>query len=421
MKKDIQILLETVTRCGGNCSGCALSSSERMSVSGIDWSLFRNNANSINKYLSKIGEDDIESISIFLGQGDHFLMSTEEMNSFMEICSSIVPKELKHKSVIFITASAIGKEKEIKEKMDMFYNISLEYGMPFFIQVVFDPKKIILNKNFANTYIKNILYFKEKCGMTELTVNLGDDVLELLTPIEFHEWIKKYGFKHVEFNWVLNKGTKQMWERKHLEMFKWLKEFILINDKEHEYEINFIPFLKRAFMLMSDEISYYDLHKKIVNDLTENIYIDTNGSLIFAQAGLVSNLIPVKERLFNFIEKIDLNDTEKLTQKAEKESKKIIKKIFTNEICAECEFKNVCSLVGTASWMDFNDKSNNCPFEVKSFMEFLNDFFKEDDENKNTFFDKNPIQNKKLDKENNANYEYFEGRFATNFDNKKNY
>ena len=120
--KNIQILLETTVRCGGNCSGCALSSSERMEKVDFDFFTFKTNANKINKLLhEKIsinGVEEIESVTIFLGQGDHFLMALNEIERFVDICSQIVPQELKHKSVILITASAIGKEAQIKEKMD---------------------------------------------------------------------------------------------------------------------------------------------------------------------------------------------------------------------------------------------------------------------------------------------------------------
>ena len=42
--------------------------------------------------------------------------------------------------------------------------------------------------------------------MTEVTVNIGEDILNHLTPQEFHNFIIKYQFKHIEMNWVKSRG-----------------------------------------------------------------------------------------------------------------------------------------------------------------------------------------------------------------------
>lgn len=199
--RNLQILVETMTRCGGNCSGCALSSVERM-ASTFDLNGFIEKTNEVYKILSNESNKNIESISVFLGQGDHFLIDEKMIDQFMFHAAKMIPDELKKRTVVFITASAIGKNEQIKKKMDLFYEYSLKYQLPFFVQVVFDPKKMKITEKFQDIYIKNILYFKEKCGMTEVTVNIGEDILNHLTPQEFHNFIIKYQFKHIEMNWV---------------------------------------------------------------------------------------------------------------------------------------------------------------------------------------------------------------------------
>jgi len=409
MSQNIQILVETMLRCGGNCSGCALSSIERMTKSDIDWVLFEQKTKSVNEFLkTKIQKSEIESVSIFLGQGDHFLMEEADIEQFVKYCSFMVPEEIKHKTVVLITASAIGKEKTIKKKMDDFFNISLKYDLPFFIQVVFDPKKMNLQDSFKKTYLNNILYFKEKCGMTELTLNLGDDLIENMTPLDFHNWLINYNFTHIEMNWVMNSQTHNMWKNSSKKMFDWLIEILEINAKDHKYEINFVPFLTRVFKLKKME--NVDLIEKIKKDLVENIYIDNVGNITFGQAGLISNLIPLKQRLTK--QNLNIDNIKQIEEFAQKISQSIVSKVLRKKSCVDCNYNNICSLIGSSAWFDFNKKEDGCPWDIKDFLIFFEKYLEKYPQYGKTEFDKNPIQDTKLEKENNATYQYFEKKFC---------
>lgn len=410
-KENIQILIETSLRCGGNCSGCALTSLERMSQVEINWELLEYKFKKVFQYLNFKKEEEIEAISIFLGQGDHFLLKEEEMILFMEKCSYLVPKHLIHKTVVLMTASAIGKRKTIQEKMDLLYELSLKHQIPFFIQVVFDPKKIKVNDKFEKIYIQNILYFKEKCGMTELTINLGNDLIDNMSPKEFHQWVKKYQFKHVELNWVVNKQTKDMWIQYSEKMLNWLKNFLEINALEHEYEINFIPFLSRA--LLYKEIEMHNLFHKIQKDFMNNIYIDYYGNLLLSQVGLVSNLIPLKERTLLFTKKNyeEKSIQEEIEQKLKKQSLHLMQNIYKNAVCLDCEFKNVCAQIGSYAWLSVEQNQKDCFWKIKDFLQYIEQYLEKYPLYKNTRFDKNPIQHILLKKENNELFDYFEKKF----------
>lgn len=412
-QKNIQILIETMTRCGGNCSGCALSSLERMTKSDIDFITFNEQKQATHDYLNEYNANDVESVSIFLGQGDHFLMQDFEIEQFVLHCSELVPTDMKHKTVIFITASAIGKHETIRYKMDLFYKYSLLYEIPFFIQVVFDPKKMLVTDKFKDIYLKNILYFKEKCGMTELTINLGQDLYEYITPKMFHDWIVEHGFKHVEMNWVINQETHKMWINSAEKMFDWLEQWLSIYKNDKKYEINFIPFLGRSFI--DKNINFMDMKEKIHNAFKENLYIDTQQNLLLCQMGLISNLTPMSERLVT-----NTNKLHNLEILAHEQTTKVMKSILKNQTCNSCEYKNICASSGSTSWFPYNSQVNNkneCPWNIKKFLSFFeNNFVQEHDILGNTIFHKNPVQNTSLQKENNAVYTYFEDTINNTFD-----
>lgn len=397
-KRNIQILLETMTRCGGNCSGCALSSVERMDTR-FDFDNFLHKTQLVYQELLKVNVEEVESITLFLGQGDHFLMSDKEIPAFMEACSKMIPVHLKSKTLLFITASAIGKSEQIKYKMDLFYNKSLEYEMPFFIQVVFDPKKININPKFKEIYINNILYFKEKCGMTEVTVNLGEDLLNYISPLEFHQWIKEYKFKHIEMNWVTNQFTYPMWKSIYNDMFSWLKQWLLIYKEDPIYEINFIPFLTRYFK--KKELSPISIHKDITQTFEDNLYIDYQGQFFPSQMGMISNLTPFGQRIVEYHSKTP-----------EQMSQQVIGSFLKKNNCMDCEFQSVCALSGNTSLFNYkenNHETNECPWNIKDFLLFFEKEIVNDERDLScTIFDKNPVQSDLIKKDNNDTFVYFE-------------
>lgn len=416
-QKNIQILIETMTRCAGNCSGCALSSIERMDTE-FDFNNFLLKTKLVSEQLQSIDEENTESITLFLGQGDHFLMKNGEIEAFVKACADMVPINLKNKTVVFITASAIGKHEQIKAKMDLFYEQSIKYKIPFFIQVVFDPKKMKLTKKFHDIYIKNILYFKEKCGMTEVTVNMGEDLLTHMNPHEFHNWIKEYQFKHIEMNWVTNQFTYPMWKNIYNEMFSWLETWLTIYRSEPVYEINFLPFLARH--LKYKNVNLMNMLPHIKESLSNNLYIDYKGNFFLSQMGLISNLTPFGERLSS-TDSTTLNDEK---NQINNQSKKIISQLLRKESCSDCEYKSVCSLSGVTQ--NFRYKENDyhqdkCPWNIKEFLLFLEQEVINKSYTKrkitNTIFNKNPVQNISLLDKNNEIHNYFENNILNELKN----
>lgn len=415
LQKNIQILVETMTRCAGNCSGCALSSFERMNTT-FDFGNFATKTRMISELLSPVNLDDTESITLFLGQGDHFLMEHDEIDQFVQYCAQMVPEHLKAKTMVFITASAIGKTQVIEEKMQQFYASSVKYRIPFFIQVVFDPKKMMINDKFKHIYLANILGFKNTFGMTEVTINMGRDLFETISASEFHQWVKEYGFKHIEMNWVLNQHTHQMWQDSSEKMFSWLKEWLLLYKQDHAYEINFVPFLGRAFLHKKQPVM--QLKDKIADDLQNNLYIDYDGNIMFSQMGIISNLTPFGERLApaQHVEHTIAN----MNELSRQQTRKIMNKILRHPACSGCEYKNVCATSGSVAWFDYPDQEeqnhsnlDNCPWNIQSFLQFYEqEFVSQDGKNYfETAFDKNPVQSMDLKVHNNEIHQYFEEKF----------
>lgn len=421
--RNIQILLETVVRCGGNCSGCALSSSERMTKADFDFTSFKYSVSKIHSYLNeRMKSDEIESLSVFLGQGDHFLLSDNDLKEIINICIDMIPNAIRNKTVILLTASAIGKNKDIKRKMDLIYEQSSSLGIPMFIQTVFDPKKIVETKNFKDTYINNILYFKEKCGMTDLTINLGNDFFEQMSAEEFHNWVIKYQFNHVEVNWVINRVTQDMWNGNITPMINWLKEWLTIYKKNPAYEINYIPIASRV--LSFKDLPIMASKQAIEEILMDNLYIDSQSNLIPCKVGPINNLTPVQERLSKE-RVINLNNLltgkqiiEAISQVSVDLTKSSINVLMKKKVCVSCEYKTSCAVSSGSTWLSYKGNDIGCPWGIKELYQLLEDSFSAK-AFKLTAFNKNPVQNADLKQSGNETAKWFDEQVSKRIKNEE--
>ena len=80
--------------------------------------------------------------------------------------------------------------------------------------------------------------------------------------------------------------------------------------------------------------------------------------------------------------------------------------------CSGCDFIGACLQIGSYAWVESkNEDSFDCPWDIKDFLVFFKDYINNHKEYAETKFDRNPIQNKVLMNENNADFKYFESRF----------
>lgn len=376
-----------------------MDSTERNEPYDIEF--IRKQTSKLRTILEEEDCDSVDSVSIFLGQGDHFSIGYDDVESFFKAAAEAVPANMKSKSVILATASAIGNRSSVKRKADLLYELSVTAETPFFVQTVFDPKKTKTSSKLSLGYDDNIMYFKKKFGMTELTVNLGSDIPEWMSPHEFHVWVKDRGFMHVEMNQAINSATVCMWTEHYESVQQWLFEWLLEFKSDPSYEINFIPFLSKH--MKRKNVPLIDSFPAIEASFSENVYLDRYGNSIPSQIGAVSNLVPFSQRKSN----------ERRTTK--QAAIGTMSSLNSRTSCLECEYQSVCAVSGAVPSFSFwND--DDCPwarFELLSFFEkeFLsNGSFEE--RLLDTAFDKNPSQCESICRDGNATHSYFEYAIA---------
>jgi hypothetical protein len=363
-----QIGVETFTRCGGACEGCALTSAERLSGEVSFENLEKQIQEAKNFVANTLKEEEaeVEAITVFFGQGDHFLLEEAQLLALFEKMSQAWPLGWQSKTTFLMTASAVTKAEHLRLKAKAVNDLSKRLGLNWFVQVVFDPKKLTATPSFSSTYLENILFLKQLFSMVELTVNLAKDVADHMSPREFHAWVKEHEIKHVEFNWVMRKELAPLWEKDLDDVWQWLRELVLASQEEKVYEINFIPWmakrLKDAGHVLLDERA---------------IYITQEGVPLAAQVGPIGNVSPFRDRL------------ETSMVNAHKEKIEVIK-AFNRKACATCEYSKLCQINGVYPWKQTlpNHTDAGCTLGLKNWYDFLNPILKEKEGR--TIFDKNP-------------------------------
>jgi hypothetical protein len=390
---NFQIAIETTTRCGGQCEGCALTSEERHDPKGLDLEQLRAQIilakEKVKEKLS--GKFLIDSISMFFGQGDHFLLTEGELVSMAKEFGNMWPEEWKQKTVLFLTASAVTNPDALRKRAIRFREECLRQKINCFVQVVFDPKKWSTTTSFKDTYMSNIMFLKKTFKMAELTVNLAGDVPDHMTAEQFHSWIKYHNFKHIEFNWVTQPELEKMWLNSSEKVWKWLSALTKLAWIDKSYDINYIPWTLRRLEQAEngadigiDEVAFY---------------IGADKKVRSAEVGPIGNVTALVPRSLPY-------DIDEARQRVEK-----IKWFAKNNCCVDCDFQKICADGGVYGWAKHMPKQNDdCNWGLKKWYELIKEL-----EAKSTWkamrYDKNPVQSELSKTDNNhKSSEYFVGK-----------
>jgi hypothetical protein len=365
-----QIGIETATRCAGACEGCALDNDERTKQAPFEKERLRGQlltaVECVRNELKKNGAE-VEAITLFFGQGDHFLWSTDDLGRLTQTVQEVWPAEWGPKTVCLVTASAVTKPIYLRERADFLKQKGDKTCCQWFVQVVFDPKRFTREDAFSKQYLDNILYLKRVFSMVELTINLAGDMTRQMTPEDLHAWVVEHKFKHVEFNWVVRPEMKEMWRTEMRSVWAWLKTFTSIAWKEKQYELNFMPWtIKR----LKETDRAFELGERA-------FYINQNVGVIASQVGPIGNVAFLQDRASLVVE-----EEQRMHIRAHR--------AFTKGACSNCSYARVCQTGGVYPWTQWLDGvyEQDCPWGLSQWYDHVLATTK--GSGGKTIFDKNP-------------------------------
>jgi len=204
-QRELQIQIDDVYACPGNCGGCVLAAEERratrpdMTPETLEL-VFRR----LDDYLGQL--EGLDVVNITFGIADHLRMDDAYLATIYQYGRDLLVRHGHDRpgNALFFTTSLIGKPELLLPRLEKLR--ALHDRVPIYPIAVLDPAKLY-NKNFGAVYEDNILRTKALFGQVDLAINLSDEAIARITPQELHDFAADHGFREVTLNWTPTSGN----------------------------------------------------------------------------------------------------------------------------------------------------------------------------------------------------------------------
>lgn len=349
---ELQIEIDDVYSCPGHCPGCVLSTLERRTEKPdmINETLVRT-INKLKNYIPKL--KNLDKVNLTYGIADHFLMSNEYLAHTYDLGASLIESAnlTNPHNGVFYTASMIGKHNLIMDKIKFMHDLSKKRKVPFYIIAVLDPKNLY-HKKFADIYKENIIKTNELIGRVDLSINLSEEAINLITPEELYQFALSNHFDEVTINWTPTFDNLPFVYMNQEKLTKWLLLFDSLIAKDNKLGTSYRPVMMRTINNLkckSPEQSF-SFQDNLENNLSELIYksiqIDEKGNIFpkYEAIGDISHTPRLGfEAIGNMYEDIEIID---MFNKNINKTRQTITKLFTKEPCNSCEYNLYCANSG---------------------------------------------------------------------------
>ena len=366
--KRLKIAIETSTSCVGTCSGCALTSAQRLSQIPV--------LNDLNKFFinlkkyyedvlnyNKSNDNDFEYVVIELVVGEHFNFTDEYLVSLLSYVKIFLESTDK-KYILAISSSGLLLRNKIEEKLKL-------------VSSIFDKKNLeihlICNLNemekFKNKYDDVLNLFQNYFSFTNLLVNFDnqlklencDLLASLITKYKITDFQLVYGLKQHNIHKVGH--NNQLFYDVYNRILKTSSNGFRQNDIYTE--------MKKYTNKIDDVDSMQELIFSTVDKwFDEQIFISHDGE-IFNLISTMLGGIELDERAgFKEITTIyDNNAFENYIHYKGHVKKELFKNYLKNKVCFNCKIKEECYSVGVPLLVNNLVKDNICFNPILSFYE----------------------------------------------------
>lgn len=395
---EIQIEIDDVYACPGHCPGCVLSSIERKTfMPDMEFSLLEKTIQKLIAYVPTL--KNLEKINLTYGIGDHFMMPDDYLEKTYHLGADLIEKTgIKNQyNGVFYTASMIGKFEFLSKKINKLSAISKKRGVPFYIIAVLDPKHLY-HKNFADVYKKNIIHAHEMTGKVDLAINLSEEAIDKITPLELYEFAKMNKFDEVTINWTPTDDNLQYVYFDQNKLTKWLIDFDKLIAVDGEIGTSYRPVIQRTINnLMCKSHDEIETDLNLFESININIHELVDKSIQIDNKG---NIFPKYEAVGDIAHtpRLDIpawgnlageESIEAIIANAKNNTKKFIQKQFLIEPCIGCEYRAMCASSGFHIYnhvlkdakdnikiiMEKNISENQCPHSAKAlFNHYMKEF-----------------------------------------------
>lgn len=399
---EIQLEIDDVYGCPGHCPGCVLSSLERKSFSpDMKTEILESAINKLKKYVPTL--NNLEKINLTYGIADHFLMDNEYLEYTYNLGANLIESVnlTNPYNGVFYTASMIGKHEHIMGKVRFMHELSKKRGIPFYVIAVLDPKNLY-HKKFSDIYKQNIIQTNNLIGRVDLSINLSEEAVNFITPLELYEFAKLNCFDEVTINWTPTFDNLEYVYMNQDKLLSWLLEFDQLISKDGKLGTSYRPVMMRTINNLrckQPELSYSfqdNLEYNLPELIHKSIQIDEKGN-IFPKYEAIGDIAHTPRLGFSPIGNVmDNQNIAEMFENKLNNAKKYVTKQFISEPCNSCEYNQYCANSGFhiynhVFWqaakkdknilakINSNIKEFGCPHIAKKMFKYYEDICEKED------------------------------------------
>ena len=368
---DLRIHIETMTRCGGSCGGCALEAEDRSDGRLLS----RERLDGLTPFIQSFIEGHasrtrLREISINCTQADHLLAPPEQLADLVRW----IAEAGMGKAIGFFTASAVGKRDRVLRAVDAIREASLKASQPLWLDLVFDPGKTSLAK-FAGVYRDNIETIRGAFGDVDLNINVGPDTPLLVRPADLHAFLEHHQFLRFTMNLTPIASSSASFALAWSSIRDWICEFLDLWDPSKGCEVN-VSQIFSTFAFLSDDRDQEDMRllgEAVAKSASRSIFVAPDGSLSHTQAGFGD--VPFAPRFgWKTTRRAEGDGYAASVDSARAFAARVCGKFLSDPSCAACQFRTVCPRTGIAALrgvMDGRlapDVANGCPVGMREVL-----------------------------------------------------
>ena len=243
---ELQIQIDDVHACLGQCAGCVLSAEERRAsrpdMSGATMAL---TVARLEEHAAAVGP--LNRINVTFGIADHLLIGADYLVELHRLGSRIVeagsPADRAH-SAVFFTTSLVGRPSSVTAMLREVRS-RLEGEVPLIPLVVLDGRLIKAAK-FGPMWKEMVTVAKELFGKVDLSTNLSADGVACMSPEELARFAWRNGFDEVTVNWAPTLANAASTLDGHEDVGRWILEFDALAQRRHMLTTSFRPVIERT-------------------------------------------------------------------------------------------------------------------------------------------------------------------------------
>lgn len=268
---ELQIQIDDVYACLGQCAGCVLTPEERKTMSAdMSDETLALTISRLKEHAAASGP--LKRVNLTFGIADHLLIGVDYMQRMHALGSSVIeagnPSDREH-SAVFFTTSLVGKPASVIAMLRE-TKARLEGDIPFIPLVVLDGRLIKAAK-FGPMWKEMVIAAKELFGKVDLSTNLSTDAVSCMSPEELALFAARNGFDEVTVNWAPTVRNARGTLENTSAIADWLLEFDQLAERRHSLTTSFRPVIARTV----DSIMCSDSHAPALLNAVEQIVPET--------------------------------------------------------------------------------------------------------------------------------------------------